>query len=163
MWSAIQTGLHHMMSSIAVLAHELLGDHVKSCLEGRRAARLRQIPLDSPKRQLPAQANPTLGRAMPHLPLVQISLSSEIAKIRRMCRTTLKHASNLKCSLQIYRKHKHLRRSNCLVDFTLSPKAAGGLAFTLFGTNVEVVQTTPLCSKWPRSPSGSKPAFSVLL
>jgi len=87
------------MSSVTVLAQELLGDHIKSRLEGKRAARLGQIPPESPKRQLPAQASPTLRRAMPHLPLVQVSLSSRLSKLCGMCCATLKHASNLKCSL----------------------------------------------------------------
>lgn len=148
-----------MMSSIAVLAQELLGDHVKSHLEGRRAARLRQIPPDS---QMPAQGQPHAE----HLPPVQISLSSGLSKICGMCCATLKHASNLKCSLQGYRKHEYQRWSNhpgrlqCGGTFTPSLNAADGLAFALFGTNMS---NSELCSKWPRSPSGSKPAVSVLL
>lgn len=104
-WSAIQTQLHHMMSNTAVLAQELLDDCAKSCSE-RRAASLRQIPLNNPKRQLPAQICHMLSRAKSLLSLDLISLFSEFSKACRMY--NLKHACNLKCrkyEYQIFSDH----------------------------------------------------------
>lgn len=80
----------HDEQHCCVLAQELLGDCAKSCLERRRAARLRQKPPNSPKRQLPAQTCPMLRRAKTLLSLIQISPSSGFSKAREMCNSQIR-------------------------------------------------------------------------
>lgn len=92
-WTDIQTGLHPVMSSRAVLAQDL-GDGLSPYLKGMRAARLWQISPDSPERQLlaPCRAEPCY---FSYLPKSACLLSSPK---RGMCNGLLKCACNLKYS-----------------------------------------------------------------
>lgn len=127
-----------MMSNTAVLAQELLDDCAKSCSE-RGAASLRQIPLNNPKRQLPAQTCHMLSRAKTLLSLDLTSLFSEFSKACRMY--NLKHACNLKCrkyEYQIFSDHPDGLQCGGI----LTHRWNDVLTFTLFETTWSLNWTT---------------------
>lgn len=135
------------------------GGPSKSCLEQRRAARLRQIPPDSPKRQLPAQASPTLGKSPS--PLGSPRYNGMCCELSNM--TVIRNA-DCKVTESMNIRDAQTTLVDCNMEISSpQPKCCRWAELhPVWGLHAQV-WIRPLCSKWPMSPSGSKTAFSVLL
>lgn len=159
-WTAIQTGLHRVMSSRAVLAQDL-GDGLSPDLKGMRAAKLRQISPDSPKRQLLV-----LRRAEPsfffHLPKSACPLSSPRHVGCAVGFSNVHLIWNTACEAAISITDAQTTLVDSMTDHT-RPHCCRLACLRIAWAQHVRVWTRPPHRNRPRPASGSNPSFCVLL